>query len=290
MTHNLAMMPTTLMISRALSVITSSFLILLVYQSALGQDTNKYLTITASKEEFKVRVYARNESVAPITVCLRPELQNMEASKKLPLTTVLAPRSTTELCILRPITRTNTWNYAYEYDAKFGDYRSKHDDRHVYQLPFESGKSRTVLQGYNGSFSHQGEMANALDFDFEVGERVFAIRDGLVVDTESTFDIGGTDPKMKNMSNYIMIQHDDGTLSRYYHLEKDGVRVRIGEKVAVGKFLGFSGNTGYSSEPHLHVDVYRPINAAKAETIRTKFKTETSEAEFLNQNKQYTRP
>ena len=52
-----------------------------------------------------------------------------------------------------------------------------------------------------------------------------------------------------------MIQHDDGTLGEYMHLAPSGVRVSVGQKVARGDELALSGNTGFSSTPHLHFQV-----------------------------------
>ena len=55
-----------------------------------------------------------------------------------------------------------------------------------------------------------------------------------------------------------MIQHDDGTLAEYSHLKHQGVLVQEGSKVIAGQTLALSGNTGFTTEPHLHVMVFIP--------------------------------
>ncbi|WP_419901400.1 M23 family metallopeptidase [Kiloniella sp.] len=45
------------------------------------------------------------------------------------------------------------------------------------------------------------------------------------------------------------------SLNKYLHLKKNGVLVEIGERVERGQVIGLSGNTGYSTAPHLHFHV-----------------------------------
>jgi murein DD-endopeptidase MepM/ murein hydrolase activator NlpD len=55
--------------------------------------------------------------------------------------------------------------------------------------------------------------------------------------------------------NFILVRHDDGTLGEYLHLLTGGVRVRAGARVRRLDFIGLSGNTGFSTQPHLHFHV-----------------------------------
>ncbi len=56
-------------------------------------------------------------------------------------------------------------------------------------------------------------------------------------------------------NNLISIEHDDGTLGWYLHLQKGGSLVRVGEKVAQGQMIARSGHVGRSLAPHLHFQV-----------------------------------
>jgi murein DD-endopeptidase MepM/ murein hydrolase activator NlpD len=62
---------------------------------------------------------------------------------------------------------------------------------------------------------------------------------------------------MMDQANVIEILHDDGTIAMYAHLHWDSIRVHIGEHVERGEYIANSGNTGFSSGPHLHFCVVR---------------------------------
>jgi murein DD-endopeptidase MepM/ murein hydrolase activator NlpD len=48
------------------------------------------------------------------------------------------------------------------------------------------------------------------------------------------------------------VLHEDGTMAVYAHLQPESVIVRPGQRVNTGQRLGASGNTGFSTGPHLH--------------------------------------
>ena len=69
----------------------------------------------------------------------------------------------------------------------------------------------------------------------------------------------GLDPEVGNsrpmMTNFIQIEHDDGTVALYSHLGKD-VLVRTGREVALGDVIAITGESGWIAEvPHLHFQV-----------------------------------
>lgn len=55
------------------------------------------------------------------------------------------------------------------------------------------------------------------------------------------------------IGNHVIVRHEDGTVAVYAHLRRGSVAVKPGQRVEVGDQLGEVGNTGNSSEPHLHV-------------------------------------
>lgn len=120
-----------------------------------------------------------------------------------------------------------------------------------------------------------------------VGTRICAARDGAVVAFRQDSDAGGGDPKYKHAHNYVIVRHDDGTFAEYCHLKKNGVTVLLGQNVKAGEQLGFSGDTGFQSNPHLHFAVFQTVDGQNRKTIPTQFKTQTGEVEFLKEGQKY---
>src|SRR5213079_2302490 len=56
-------------------------------------------------------------------------------------------------------------------------------------------------------------------------------------------------------TNFVIVLHDDGTLGEYMHLAPATVQVKPGQRVERLQELALSGNTGFSSTPHLHFQV-----------------------------------
>src|SRR5690625_5722784 len=64
-------------------------------------------------------------------------------------------------------------------------------------------------------------------------------------------------------ANFVRILHDDGSMALYAHLDYGGVSVRDGQRVKRGQRIGRSGNTGFSTGPHLHFVVQ--VNRSRSE-------------------------
>lgn len=99
-------------------------------------------------------------------------------------------------------------------------------------------------QVYNG-MGHNG-----VDFRASVGTRVISVASGRVTGT------GDTDSSCYGVSygKWILIEHSNGLSTLYAHLEL--IKVSAGDSVGKGETIGYSGNTGYSTGPHLHFTVF----------------------------------
>ncbi len=146
----------------------------------------------------------------------------------------------------------------------------EYDRDFIYDLPFEKGTEFKVGQGYNGKISHQGK--NQLDFNMPIGTKIYASRAGLVVEVVKKNSKSCGDPKCIKYNNLVKILHNDGTIMKYLHFRKNGVRVRTGETVEKGQHIGFSGNVGYSTGPHLHMSLYLIGQDNNYNYLATKFK------------------
>jgi murein DD-endopeptidase MepM/ murein hydrolase activator NlpD len=86
-----------------------------------------------------------------------------------------------------------------------------------------------------------------------IGTPVHAAREGVVMDQARYFHGAGEDLKRYGQrANFVRILHDDGTMAVYAHLDYEGVRVAAGQRVRRGQLIGKSGNTGFTTGPHLH--------------------------------------
>ena len=147
----------------------------------------------------------------------------------------------------------------------------KDDTSFVYSLPFENGSSHLVVQGYFGIFSHKERAA--LDFKMKRGTKIVAVRDGVVIRVKEDGSRGGWSRKFRSHGNNIVIQHNDNSRSGYWHLQKDGALVNVGDSVKQGQVIGLSGKTGYSSMPHLHFIVWSNDSRGRWQQVATRFQT-----------------
>lgn len=136
---------------------------------------------------------------------------------------------------------------------------------------FQDGE---LVQGVGGAHTHQNELLYAYDFALAEGTPVLAAREGFVVATCDEFKSGGPRPELRPFANYLVIRHDDGLYSRYYHLAHASICVKVGERVEPGDVVAGSGNTGFSSGPHLHFDV---VDVLPTETSVLQLMIEESE-------------
>lgn len=122
-----------------------------------------------------------------------------------------------------------------------------------YRVPLQLPTPR-VDQGYGGRFSHEDPQNRfAIDFAAPEGTPVLAAREGVVMQVESDFDKAGLDrEEYGGRANFVRIVHDDGSMALYAHLKPEGVLVRVGQRVRTGQQIGLSGNTGFTTGPHLH--------------------------------------
>ena len=125
-----------------------------------------------------------------------------------------------------------------------------------YLPPLRQPRSR-IDQGFDGQFSHDDEQNRyALDFAADIGTPVIAARAGTVMQVESDFSKAGLKKEAYGgRANFVRILHDDGTMALYAHLKTAGVLARVGQQVQAGQQIGLSGNTGFTTGPHLHFAV-----------------------------------
>ena len=131
-----------------------------------------------------------------------------------------------------------------------------------YILPWMIGASHRAIP-HAAKTSPNTPQKYAIDVLMPIGTPVIAMRDGVVVRIEESFVDGDNVPRHEN---YVFVEHEDATVGRYVHLTYGGAVFGIGDRVRQGEVIGYSGHTGNSTEPHLHVDVTRSCCAGPPDT------------------------
>ena len=148
-------------------------------------------------------------------------------------------------------------------------YPAREESRFV--LPWQVDQGFQLTQGNCTFESHSLSKKQHMSFDFKmpIGTPVHASEDGRVFAVVEQFMDDIDDGYSE--ANYIGIEHDSGTLTWYMHLTFEGSLVQVDDYVARGERIGFSGNTGDSSYPHLHffaqqlIDSCRDVEAMTAD-------------------------
>jgi murein DD-endopeptidase MepM/ murein hydrolase activator NlpD len=174
---------------------------------------------------------------------------------------VIEPRSERVLLNLAVLEEASAPQVRYRFNYMPGDPGALHQAVGGYQAPFPSGLNFQITQAYPDSVTHQTrDSLYAVDIAMPTGTNVLAARDGVVFDVASDNYRGGLDKSRDGPeANIIRILHADGTFSLYAHLNWNSIRVKPGDRVSAGQYIADSGNTGYSSGPHLHFSVQRNV-------------------------------
>ncbi len=148
------------------------------------------------------------------------------------------------------------------FSSRLGDI-SKRIDKIELDLPFLKNKKFTILQENNTNFTHNSDWSRyALDFDLKTNDTICSATDGFVVGVVNKYKHSGKGSEWKPYANYLTIyEPNSGVFTQYVHLVENGSLVNIGDKVNRGQKIALSGNTGHSTEEHLHFSCLIPVNS-----------------------------
>jgi murein DD-endopeptidase MepM/ murein hydrolase activator NlpD len=204
---------------------------------------------------------ARNDGPAPITVHITLSGQVVLASDRTwPMTAVVPPYTALPVARIRAADE-SAGDHNFRFRYRFGRLDAVPDKEAAYRLPFEEGRSFAITQAYGSKLPSHNNAENlyAVDFAMPPGTPVVAARSGIVIDAVLHHREGGYNVAYWDKANTVSIVHDDGTVAEYAHLSPSAAPVEPGRRVEAGQLIGYSGNTGYSSGPHLHFVVYKPV-------------------------------
>ncbi len=234
---------------------------------------DNWLCIDEVQRGRDVELFARNLGDYPITYTLNVKPRNFDVVGPTTITRTLGPGASEQAMFLDHRAGGSKGTYRYSYRFAIGRVDADHDDDHLYALPYASEAAYRVLQGYGSRFSHTGREEFSVDFAMREGTPVHAARSGVVARVEESHAIGCWEDECSKYANFIVILHPDGTTGEYYHLQKNGALVNVGDSVARGDQIGLSGNTGHTTMPHLHFGVYRPIDWGRTQSIAVRFQS-----------------
>jgi murein DD-endopeptidase MepM/ murein hydrolase activator NlpD len=107
-----------------------------------------------------------------------------------------------------------------------------------------SGFGKRINPFHKGNYQHPGA-----DFAAARGTSVLATAKGIVVDIQNNSSL------QAGYGNFIEIDHGNGIITRYAHLEE--VNVRVGQRVSKGLAIGTVGMSGGAVAPHVHYEIIR---------------------------------
>ena len=225
------------------------------------------IRLVSRETELGTALIAINTFWSPVQIAYEVlEPVNVAAANDRPLrgNRILEPRSETHLVDLLPIVPGVATSFDVTLQYIPGRPGVEHAPEQPYRLPFALASRYRVSQAYPAQVTHSDPSSlHAVDFVMPVGTGVYAARAGIVIQIADEYYSAGLDPDTDlARANIVRVLHEDGTMSLYAHLNWNSIRVRPGQRIARGEYIADSGNTGFSSGPHLHFVVQRNVGGA----------------------------
>jgi murein DD-endopeptidase MepM/ murein hydrolase activator NlpD len=196
-----------------------------------------------------------NDFWGPVEVELRfEEAVNVLSEPTLPARFIIPAQTEQTLVGIGPLNERRGFSYRLGLSSVPGRPIKQPVEGMVILPPFSPGEEYPISQGFLGEKTHSTpDSTYAVDIAMPVGTAIHAVRSGTVMDVEEDFNRGGTDfKKFADKANHVRVLHKDGTMALYAHLDLASVSVRPGARIRAGQQIARSGNTGFSSGPHLH--------------------------------------
>lgn len=253
-----------------------SILLLAALNTAVARQQDYPFKLKAAIVSGKQQVLAQNNGPAPIWVTvnlLNPV--NATIDPQSPIALLVPPCETVTVATVHIIEPGKQYRITTNFKFTIGKPDAVQQPDAIYQLPFQEGQTITVGQAPGGNITTHNSPSSkyAIDFSVPVGTPIVAARKGRVVDIDNDYSEGGADPLLK--ANHVLILHEDGTLGLYSHLAKGTIPLAFGQWLEAGELIGYSGNTGYSTGPHLHFvvlsNIQTPDGTAQYLSLPAKF-------------------
>jgi murein DD-endopeptidase MepM/ murein hydrolase activator NlpD len=247
--------------------------IILLPTRAQAECVDAWVCVERVTEGDSVELRARNLKNYPITYTLALQTSAYAVAGASSVTRTLRPQASEAAIQMTLLEGARADAYDVELDWTVGVIDAKHDNDHLYAFPYQPGRTYRIMQSFESRFSHTGIEQFAIDFEMPEGSPVHAARSGVIAQIEEGNSVGCWQNGCSEFANYIVVLHSDGTTGEYYHLKQNGSLVEVGDSVARGDLIGYSGNTGNTAVAHLHFAVYRPTSAGNTQSIPIRFQS-----------------
>ena len=195
-----------------------------------------------------------NNTWGPVELALKLAVaDNVLTEPALPTSLVLPAQSEQRLLKIKAENPAKNFRFSMSYQTMVGPPLKQLPAEVDYYPPFPLGLQFMISQGFDNNQTHNKPPNQyAVDIVMPIGTPILASRAGKVIDMEDDFHGAGQSDRYLARSNQIRVLHSDGTMAVYAHLQPNSLNVRPGSSVSKGQWIASSGNTGYSSGPHLH--------------------------------------
>ncbi len=139
----------------------------------------------------------------------------------------------------------------------------------TYSYPLATELITHVVED-TSSNSHEGPYRGSIDFAVPLGTIVTAAADGIIRRVRDDSDRHGKVKEFGPDVNYVTIEHSNGELSEYLHLDKNSALANVGDVVKTGQAIARTGLSGWLFEPHLHFMVYN--NGERFQCLEIQFR------------------
>ncbi|MEO9144159.1 MAG: hypothetical protein ABI237_01255 [Ginsengibacter sp.] len=279
------------------------FIALLLLQNTSAQDLELQLS-SKTLENRNVEISYKKNNPGNFTIGVK--FDNLTNTFQSPESVFSVNGNSGVLITLNPTDKDKGINYSYQYRYIRGKLNPKLKENFCYILPYKAGeKVRVVEMGYvNEKYFGAEKQPDWKSYSIYTSQQdtVTAIRKGVVVEIVDKFDDKNPASVVyTSEKNYIIVEHEDGTLLKYSGFERGSITVQLGETVLPGSVLGINAptqNFNYSISLLLYYLNSADFESLQGRTLSSpkslykiltpKFTFDGSTCDFIENKKEYT--
>jgi len=214
-------------------------LVLGINQNLISQNKNIEITAKRNPDKSVDFLYTKKE---PGSYYVKIEFPTIENSYRLDFEEVVK-NNTGRLFKLKPINRDKPINFTYTVVSIRGNPNPKINKDFLYVLPFKTGTSVSISESSNLKETYFNAKKdpnwNSFIVDRKTADTIYNMRKGIVIEVIDEFETDSLDAyKYNSKMNKILIEHEDGTISRYKGFNRNSIFVKPGQTVYPQTKLG----------------------------------------------------